>query len=69
MMMQVQLDEKLQTALNSLPVDCRQAVIFADVEGMSYEEIADLIGCTLGTVRSRLHRGRKMLRNKLISKA
>jgi len=69
MMMQVQLDEKLQTALNSLPVDFRQAVIFADVEGMSYEEIADLMGCTLGTVRSRLHRGRKMLRNKLISKA
>jgi len=65
MMLQCELEEPLQRALNALPVDFRQAVILADVEGLSYEEIADTMGCSLGTVRSRLHRGRKMLRNKL----
>jgi RNA polymerase sigma-70 factor (ECF subfamily) len=65
MMLQVELDEPLQQALNLLPVDFRQAVILADVEGLSYEEIAETMGCSLGTVRSRLHRGRKMLRKRL----
>ena len=65
MMLQTQLQEPLQRALNALPVDFRQTVILADVEGMSYEEIAETMGCSLGTVRSRLHRGRKMLRNRL----
>jgi RNA polymerase sigma-70 factor, ECF subfamily len=65
MMLQVELDEPLQMALNALPVDFRQAVILADVEGLSYEEIAETMGCSLGTVRSRLHRGRKMLRKRL----
>ncbi len=65
MMMQVEIDETLQNALNVLPVDFRQAVVLADVEGMSYEEIAEVMGCSLGTVRSRLHRGRKMLRARL----
>ncbi|HXG23359.1 MAG TPA: sigma-70 family RNA polymerase sigma factor [Chthonomonadales bacterium] len=61
-----QLDEPLQRALNALPADFRQTVILADVEGMSYEEIAETMGCSLGTVRSRLHRGRKLLRTKLL---
>jgi RNA polymerase sigma-70 factor (ECF subfamily) len=65
MMLQMELDEPLQRALNALPLDFRQTVILADVEGLSYEEIAETMGCSLGTVRSRLHRGRKMLRNKL----
>jgi RNA polymerase sigma-70 factor, ECF subfamily len=65
MMLQVELDEPLEAGLASLPPDFRQAVILADVEGLSYEEIAETMGCSLGTVRSRLHRGRKMLRNKL----
>lgn len=64
-MLQTSLDEPLQRALNALPHDFKEAVILADVEGMSYEEIADVMGCSLGTVRSRLHRGRKMLRNRL----
>jgi RNA polymerase sigma-70 factor (ECF subfamily) len=59
------IDEPLQRALNALPADFRQAVILADIEGMSYEEIAESMGCSLGTVRSRLHRGRKLMRNKL----
>jgi RNA polymerase sigma-70 factor (ECF subfamily) len=59
------LEENLQLALNSLPVEFRVAVVLADIEGLSYEEIAQSMGCSLGTVRSRLHRGRKMLRKKL----
>ncbi|MGC8666854.1 MAG: sigma-70 family RNA polymerase sigma factor [Chthonomonadales bacterium] len=65
LMLQGELDEPLQRALNTLPFDFRKAVILADVEGMSYEDIAEAMGCSLGTVRSRLHRGRKMLRNRL----
>ena|SRR5437588_3830499 len=61
------LDEPLQRALIALQPDFREAVVLADVEGLSYEEIAEVMGCSLGTVRSRLHRGRKMLRNRLQS--
>ena len=64
-MMEGELEESLQLALNSLPIDFRNAVILADVQGLSYEEIASVMGCSLGTVRSRLHRGRKSMRNKL----
>jgi len=60
-----QMDSRIQGALNSLPEDFRLAVIYADVEGLSYEEIADAMRCSIGTVRSRLHRGRKMLRERL----
>ena len=59
------LDEHLQRALNTLPEEFRTAVILADIEGLSYEEIAETMNCSLGTVRSRLHRGRKLLRHKL----
>lgn len=57
------LDERLQKALSALPQEFRMCVILADIEGLSYEEIADTMNCSLGTVRSRLHRGRKQLRN------
>lgn len=60
-----ELDEPLQHSLNMLPHEFRQAVILADIEGLSYEEISEVMGCSLGTVRSRLHRGRKLLRNRL----
>jgi RNA polymerase sigma-70 factor (ECF subfamily) len=59
------LDEHLQSALNAIPEEFRVAVILADIEGLSYEEIADTMKCSLGTVRSRLHRGRKLLRQKV----
>jgi len=59
------LDEYLQRALNALPEEFRVAVILADIEGLSYEEIAETMNCSLGTVRSRLHRGRKLLRQRL----
>ena len=60
-----ELDEKIQKALLTLPNDFRMTVILADIEGMSYEEISETMKCSLGTVRSRLHRGRKMLRSRL----
>lgn len=60
-----ELDEKIQQALEALPADFRMTVLLADIEGMSYEEISETMGCSLGTVRSRLHRGRKMLRSRL----
>ncbi len=65
MVMSHELDEHIQRALNSLPNDFRMTVILADIEGLSYEEISTAMKCSLGTVRSRLHRGRKLLRSKI----
>ena len=55
-------DGDIQTALQSLPPDYRAAVVLCDIEGFSYEEIAATMGVKLGTVRSRIHRGRAQLR-------
>ena len=60
-----EMDGRIQNALNAIPEDFRIAVIYADIEGLSYEEIAEAMRCSIGTVRSRLHRGRKMLRERL----
>ena len=60
-----ELDAELQEALNKIPEDFRLTVILSDIEGLSYEEISEAMGCSIGTVRSRLHRGRKLLRDKL----
>ncbi len=65
MMLSTELDEHVQRALNCLPKDFRYTVILADIEGKSYEEISQAMNCSLGTVRSRLHRGRKQLKAKL----
>lgn len=59
------LDSRLQDALNALPAAFRMAVILADIEGMSYEEVAEAMRCSIGTVRSRIHRGRRAVRQKL----
>jgi RNA polymerase sigma factor (sigma-70 family) len=56
------LDPDLQAALDELPPDFRAAVVLCDVEGLSYEEIGATLGIKLGTVRSRIHRGRQALR-------
>ncbi|HEY1703760.1 MAG TPA: RNA polymerase sigma factor SigE [Trebonia sp.] len=56
------LDSDIQAALAALPPDYRAAVVLCDIEGFSYEEIAATLGVKLGTVRSRIHRGRAQLR-------
>jgi RNA polymerase sigma-70 factor (ECF subfamily) len=58
-------DEDVQQALMALPEQFRTAVLLADVEGFSYKEIADITGVPIGTVMSRLHRGRKALEKRL----
>jgi RNA polymerase sigma-70 factor (ECF subfamily) len=58
-------DSDVKEALQSIPEDFRMAVYFADVEGFSYQEIADIMKTPVGTVMSRLHRGRRMLRDLL----
>jgi RNA polymerase sigma-70 factor (ECF subfamily) len=62
-------DEALQQALASLPAQFRMAVLLADVQGFSYKEIAELAGVPIGTVMSRLHRGRKALSKQLMQLA
>jgi RNA polymerase sigma-70 factor (ECF subfamily) len=59
------LDPMLQAALDELPPEFRAAVVLCDVEGLSYEEIGATLGVKLGTVRSRIHRGRAALRASL----
>ncbi len=59
------LDDEVTRALNSLQDDFKTVIILCDLEGLSYEEIADFVLCPIGTVRSRLHRARKLLAQKL----
>ncbi len=62
-------DDDVERALAALPPEFRAAVVLCDVEGLSYDEIADILGAKLGTVRSRIHRGRAMLRGALAHRA
>lgn len=57
-----QLSEPLSRSLQKLSPDQRQVIILADIEEYSYQEIAEIMGCSIGTVRSRLHRARALLR-------
>jgi RNA polymerase sigma-70 factor (ECF subfamily) len=59
------LEEPLQLGLKAMTAEFRTAVVLADVEGLSYEEIAEVMQTSVGTVRSRIHRGRKQLREYL----
>ena len=59
------LDDEVKSAIETLPEEFRMAVIMADIEDKSYKEIAEAMGCPMGTVMSRLYRGRKLLREKL----
>ena len=60
-----ELDAALQAAIAELPDDRRLVLVLRDVEGLSYEQIADTLGVDPGTVRSRLHRARMQLKEKL----
>jgi len=60
-----QLDSTIQRALGTLSEDLRMVVVLSDVEGYSYEEIAMFLHIPLGTVKSRLHRGRQILQQRL----
>ena len=62
-------DDDVQRSLDALPPDFRAAVVLCDIEGLSYEEIAATLGIKLGTVRSRIHRGRSQLRAALEHRA
>ena len=63
------LDDDVQRALDALSPDFRAAVVLCDIEGLSYEEVAATLGIKLGTVRSRIHRGRAQLREALAHRA
>jgi RNA polymerase sigma factor (sigma-70 family) len=62
-------DDDVQRALDALAPEFRAAVVLCDIEGLSYEEIADVLDIKLGTVRSRIHRGRTQLRTALVHRA
>jgi RNA polymerase sigma-70 factor (ECF subfamily) len=56
---------KVREAVERLPEEFKSVVVLADLEGFAYKEIAEIVGCPIGTVMSRLHRGRKLLRVRL----
>jgi RNA polymerase sigma factor (sigma-70 family) len=63
------LDPEIQSALDALPADFRAAVVLCDLEGLTYEEIGLTLDIKVGTVRSRIHRGRVLLREALAHRA
>ncbi len=66
-LIQQEMQSEIQKAISSLPLEFREALILRDMEALSYEEIQEILGCPLGTVRSRIHRARLMLKEKLSS--
>lgn len=62
-------DDDIEVALRELKPEFRVAVVLCDVEGLTYEEISDVLGVKIGTVRSRIHRGRSLLRSALQHRA
>ena len=63
---QTMLHGDVDRALTTLPLAFREAVMLADIEGLTYREVADVVGCPIGTVMSRLSRGRALLRRALV---
>jgi RNA polymerase sigma-70 factor (ECF subfamily) len=63
------VEEEVRRALDELPEEFRLAVVLSDVEELSYKEIADVMNCPVGTVMSRLHRGRRLLQKRLYDHA
>ena len=64
-LLQKELEERVKWAMEKLPAEQRAALIFRDVEGLSYQEMAEAMGCSIGTVMSRLHYGRKRIQELL----
>lgn len=67
--LQPMLEAEISRALDELPDDFRAVVLLADVEEMGYREVAEIVGCPIGTVMSRLHRGRQLLKARLYQHA
>ena len=63
------LDEEVEAAIDGLPLEYKMVVVLSMVEEFSYKEIANILNCPIGTVMSRLHRGRKLLQQQLIEYA
>lgn len=63
------VDERVLAAIDALPEDFRDAVILSDLEGLSYAEVAEVMGVPVGTVKSRLYRGRQALQKQLYTYA
>jgi RNA polymerase sigma-70 factor (ECF subfamily) len=64
-LLQKELEERVKLAMDKLPDEQKAALIFRDVEGLSYQEMAEAMGCSIGTVMSRLHYGRKRMQEAL----
>jgi RNA polymerase sigma-70 factor (ECF subfamily) len=64
-LLQKELEERVKLAMDKLPAEQKAALIFRDVEGLSYQEMAEAMGCSIGTVMSRLHYGRKRMQESL----
>ncbi len=64
-LLQKELEERVKWAMDKLPAEQRATLIFRDVEGLSYQEMAEAMGCSIGTVMSRLHYGRKRIQELL----
>ena len=63
--LQKELEERVKRAMDKLPAEQKVALIFRDMEGLSYQEMAEAMGCSIGTVMSRLHYGRKKMQELL----
>ncbi|MGH7601541.1 MAG: sigma-70 family RNA polymerase sigma factor, partial [bacterium] len=59
------LDDEVQAAFDALPVEFREVIVLADIEELSYREIAEILNIPMGTVASRLYRGHSLLRERL----
>ena len=64
-LLQKELEERVKLAMDRLPAEQKAALIFRDVEGLSYQEMAEAMGCSIGTVMSRLHYSRKRMQESL----
>lgn len=65
LLMTKQIGQTVNQAMDTLPEELRNAIVLREIEGLSYEEIAQIMGCPIGTVRSRIFRAREAVANKL----